>query len=345
MKKTLIALATLGALSNVAVAQSNVTVYGILDEAARFSTNVNNKDGNNFQLVDGLESGTRLGFKGSEDLGGGTKAIFNLEAGFSLSSGKSLQDGRLFGRTAAVGLSNATYGTLTVGRQNSLGYDFDVATDVYGYGSSVLSGYKGNLTGLRFDNQVKYTNSRGPFSIAVAHAFGNQNGEQSKNSSSGALLGYTNGGLDLRAVYQYTNDTRDGTPGTLVGQNQRLAAVGGSYKIAKATKVFGQYYHSEFDVTDQKNQIYVVGASHEINSKLTAKASYNHDKQSNLNEGHRNTVSGVLSYAFSPRTDVYTEVDYQKLSGGYSNAAYTLNTAANTNTSSAGVSLGLRHKF
>lgn len=344
MKKTLIALATLGMLSSAAYAQSSVTIYGVLDEAVRYSTNVNNADDNQFQLVDGIQSETRLGFKGSEDLGAGLKAIFNLEAGFSLSNGASQQGGRLFGRNASVGLSDAKYGTFTIGRQNSLAYDFDIATDVYGFGSSTLAGYQGALTGLRFDNAAKYVNSVGPLSFGAEYAFGNQTGSTSKNSSYGLSAGYTAGPLDIRAVYQRTGDTKDGTPGTLAGQDQRLAAVGGSYNFGPA-KVFGQYFDSKFDVTQQKNEIYVVGASYNITPAVTAKASYAHDKQSNVNAGHRNTVIGLVSYAVSPRTDLYTAVDHNRLNGGYSNASYTLNTAANTNTTSTGVSVGLRHKF
>lgn len=345
MKKTIIALATLGALSNVAFAQSNVTIYGVLDETARYSTNVDKTGHSQFQLVDGIISGTRLGFKGSEDLGNGTKAIFNLEGGFSLSNGTSQQGGRLFGRNASVGLSNKDLGTLTIGRQNTLAYDFDLVTDVYGFGSTLLSSYQGALTGLRFDNEVKYVNARGPFSIGLAYAFGNQTGDNGKNASYGISTGYTMNALDLRAVYQRTKDTKDATPGTLAGQEQRLAAVGGSYKIGEA-QLFGQYFDNEFDVSGQKNRIAVVGASYNLTSNVNAKASYAHDKQSGVvASGNRNTVSGVLSYAFSPRTDVYTELDHNSLSGKYSNASYALNTAANTNTSGTGFSIGLRHKF
>lgn len=345
MKKTIIALATLSALSNVAFAQSNVTMYGVLDETARYSTNVDKSNHGQFQLVDGIVSGTRLGFKGSEDLGNGTKAIFNLEAGFSLSNGTSQQGSRLFGRNAFVGLSDKDLGTLTLGRQNTLAYDFDLVTDVYSFGSTLLSSYQGALTGLRFDNEVKYVNARGPFSIGLAYAFGDQTGDTSKNSSYGVSTGYTMDALDLRAVYQHTGDTKDATPGTLAGQDQRLAAVGGSYKFS-SVQVFGQYFDNKFDVSGQKNRISVLGASYNLTPQVNAKASFAHDKQTGIvAAGNRNTVSGVLSYAFSPRTDVYTEVDHNNLSGKYANASYTYNTAANTNSSGTGVSLGLRHKF
>jgi predicted porin len=324
MKKTLIALAALAAFSGVANAQtSSVSIYGILDEAARFSTDVNKAGNNQFQMVDGLESGTRIGFKGTEDLGSGLKAVFNLEGGFAVGTGLSAQGGRLFGRNATVGLSSAKLGTLTVGRQNTLAYDFDIATDAYGFGSSTLAGYQGVLTGLRFDNSVKYTTATGPVSFGAEYAFGNQTGDNGKNNAYAVSTGYTSGPVDVRVVYQRVSDTKDATPGTLAGQDQKLAAIGGSYDFG-STKLFGQYFDSKFDVTGQKNQIGVVGLSHNITSAVVAKAVYTHDKQTNVSAGNRNTVSGVLSYAFSPRTDVYTEVDYNRLSGAYSNASYAI---------------------
>lgn len=344
MKKTLIALAALASLSGLAQAQSNVTVYGVLDEAVRFNNHSNANSNKQTQLVNGLESESRVGLKGSEDLGNGLKAIFNVEAGVSLGSGNNDQDNRFFGRVATVGLSDTKYGTLTLGRQNTLAHDFDIGTDVYNYGSATLSGYKGVLTGVRHDSSVKYTNTYGVVSYGLDYGFGNQTGDNTSNSSYGASLGYNNGPVDVRAVYQRTHDTLDGTPGTFVGQDQRLAAIGGSYDFG-STKLFGQYWNNKFDVTNQQNDIYVIGLSHKLTSNVTAKASYSHDKQENFGAGKRNTVSTVVSYAFSPRTDVYTAVDYNRLSGGYTNTAYALNSAFNPNTNSTAVSLGLRHKF
>ena len=114
MKKSLLALAVLGAFAGAASAQTNVTVYGLVDAGIQ-RTDTDNS-GARWGLDSGLQSGNRLGFKGSEDLGGGLSAIFTLESGFNLDDGTQAQGGRLFGRQAWVGL-NGGFGTVKFGRQ------------------------------------------------------------------------------------------------------------------------------------------------------------------------------------------------------------------------------------
>lgn len=130
MKKSLIALAVLGAFAGAASAQSSVTLYG------RADLNVTNeKAGNDVsplstapgesttKLNDGGGTtgigGSRWGLRGTEDLGNGVKAVFQLESGFTADTGAQGQGGRLFGRQAWVGLSSATLGEVRFGRQET----------------------------------------------------------------------------------------------------------------------------------------------------------------------------------------------------------------------------------
>ncbi|WP_308610527.1 porin [Massilia frigida] len=106
--------AVCGIFCNVAMAQSSVTVYGVADAAlVKESGGV---AGGVTKMVGGVEGGSRLGFRGTEDLGGGLAAIFTLEMGFNLDTGTSAQGGVAFGRQAFVGL-NSKAGALTLGRQ------------------------------------------------------------------------------------------------------------------------------------------------------------------------------------------------------------------------------------
>ena len=143
MKKTLIALAALSAISGIAHAQSTVTIYGILDTYAQsYKTNVfvpSAVAGNPGSIqaltltkIDGGGmSGNRWGIRVSEDLGGGLSAVGNLESGFSIDTGASNQGGRLFGRRATVGLSGG-FGTVTVGRNASPYTDVVYQTSING---------------------------------------------------------------------------------------------------------------------------------------------------------------------------------------------------------------------
>lgn len=143
MKKTLIALAALGAVSGAAHAQSTVTLYGILDAYAQsYKTNVfvaSPVAGNPGSIqaltltkIDGGGmSGNRWGLRVSEDLGGGLSAVANLESGFAIDTGASNQGGRLFGRRATVGLSGG-FGTVTVGRNASPYTDVVYQTSING---------------------------------------------------------------------------------------------------------------------------------------------------------------------------------------------------------------------
>jgi predicted porin len=120
--------ATASLLPAIAAAQSNVTIYGLIDAMARHTTNAGAGGAN--VLSDGPYTGSRLGFKGTEDLGGGMTALFSLEMGIDPSLGTNLQStataglgqsasatGRAFGRESLVGLSSSSLGTITLGRQ------------------------------------------------------------------------------------------------------------------------------------------------------------------------------------------------------------------------------------
>lgn len=346
MKKTLIALATISALTGVAHADSSVNIYGTVDAAIR-SASHQNTNGDRLNSVDnGLLQGSRIGFKGQEDLGNGLKAIFQVESGFNIGNGSSAQDGNLFGRVATVGLTDATYGTITVGRQNTLAYDALISTDVYaGTENTVLGGYQTLLTGVRWDSSVKYTNKYNGFNYGAEVSSGNQVGSNKKNSGYGLNAGYTGSKWALQGVYQVGYDTKDAILGTLEGQKQNLWTLGGKVAVAEKTDLFANYVHSKFDQTNQVNKIVTVGISQKLAGNWSIKGAATYDKQDNVSEGSRQTYSTVVDYAFSKRTDLYAALDYNKLSSGYSNVAYNLNTATNNNTNSTGVTVGLRHSF
>ncbi|WP_256737744.1 porin, partial [Paraburkholderia fungorum] len=115
MKKTLLATAVLGSISLTAHAQSSVTLYGLIDAGISYVNNARAGTGhdNLVKYDDGVASGSRWGLRGTEDLGGGLKALFVLENGFNSGTGAAGQGNSMFGRQAYVGLSQNNVGSLT----------------------------------------------------------------------------------------------------------------------------------------------------------------------------------------------------------------------------------------
>ena len=134
MKKTLIALAVLGAAAGVAHAQSNVTIYGVVD------TGFIKKSGQDVEMGENVNN--RLGFRGVEDLGGGMKATFELERRFNLNDGTLKEDDKDWDGAANVGLKGDAWGAVRLGRVNELTtetirkfdpfYQYGVANMIYG---------------------------------------------------------------------------------------------------------------------------------------------------------------------------------------------------------------------
>lgn len=174
MKKSLLALAVLGAFAGVASAQSSVTLYGIVDVGYQYNE-VGDDDTN--AINGGHQSGNRWGIRGSEDLGGGLKAIFTLENGFSIDTGTQGQ-GALFGRQAWAGLSGG-WGSVVAGRlalmsSGTGSFDFFGRTDPFatGFGLSGMGSTFLSAAAVRVDNTVAYVSPTfGGFKAAAAYSF------------------------------------------------------------------------------------------------------------------------------------------------------------------------------
>ncbi|KQQ40198.1 hypothetical protein ASF61_05295 [Duganella sp. Leaf126] len=141
---------------------SNVSMYGIVDVAV---TRIDHLPGGAKTFMrSGPKDGNRLGFQGSEDLGGGTQAIFKLEAGFNTDDGTAGQAGSLFNRAAFVGLTNKQVGTLTVGRQYSSYFDALNAFGPVPVVTGAAGDHPGDIDGfditIRHNNAIKYTSPK-----------------------------------------------------------------------------------------------------------------------------------------------------------------------------------------
>ncbi|AME26949.1 porin [Burkholderia sp. PAMC 26561] len=235
---TVFAAGALTAFLPSAHAQNSVTLYGIIDAGVSYTNNV--KGASAWQETVGKLGGSRWGLRGSEDLGSGLAAIFMLESGFNAANGSLQQGGRLFGRQAFVGLSQANVGTLTFGRQYDPLADM-VAPSVgsYIWAPSTHIGDSDNLTQtFRVNNSVKFRSaSFGGLSADGLYGFSNQAGSQpgdgfANNRAWSAALNYTGGPVTFGAGYFELNHPNSSTNGS--------GAVGG------ATTTSGDDYSGAF---------------------------------------------------------------------------------------------------
>ena len=203
MKKSLLALAALGAFAGVAHAQSSVTLYGIIDEGFNINTNSGGK--HLYNLSSGVLQGSRFGLRGTEDLGGGLKAIFVLENGFDVNTGKLGQGGLMFGRQAYVGLSSQ-FGTVTLGRQYDSVVDYVGPLEAGDQWGGYIAAHPGDIDNFnnayRTNNTVKYTSvNYNGLTFGGTYSFGGQAGNVTGNQIWSLGAGYNNGPLVLGVGY------------------------------------------------------------------------------------------------------------------------------------------------
>ena len=130
MKKSILAGLMVSTITAPAFAQNSVTLYGLIDEGFDYTNNVTG--GKVYELQSGFAQGSRFGLKGAEDLGGGLKAVFQLENGFNVNNGKLGQGGLMFGRQAYVGISSSQWGSVKLGRQYDSVVDYLAQTTANG---------------------------------------------------------------------------------------------------------------------------------------------------------------------------------------------------------------------
>ena len=332
MKKTLLALAVLGASAGVASAQqSNVTVYGIVDAGVQYK-NDGNPAGKTLSLESGMQNSSRLGFKGTEDLGGGLSAIFTLENGFNVDDGTLGNGGRLFGRQAWVGL-NGGFGTVKLGRQQTALYyalseDDPFHINLAGNAQKVFgAGQYGTDPLSRSDNTISYSTATiGGFTGSASYSFGEQAGNNSLNRSVSAAGTYVNGPLNAQLVYQKSNTaplvtplaTALGVPSTAAAPataDIRTVLVGGTWDFRVAKAHVG-YANTRFDTLgggrSTKDDNWLVGATVPITPIDAVLASWIRNNVKDLPSGKTNQYALGYTHALSRRTSLYTSAAYVK---------------------------------
>jgi predicted porin len=370
MKKSLLALAVLGAFSSAALAQSNVTVYGLIDLSVNYTTNQDKNGGAVWSLGDsgaigdagqGALSGSRLGFKGEEDLGGGSKALFKMESGFTANNGQSDQQGQLFGRQAYVGLSNTDLGQVTFGRQYGTITDVAFDFDPLGVGNYMANEWEVFMFGVRFDNSIVYQKAFGPVQLHVQYSLGGQSGNNSVGDTLGLSLKYNEGPLGLAGAYQQSTDANS--------NNLKVFTGDVTYNFGPAT-VFGNYYNVKSDAGFAKNtnatggplaytsmfinntglphrtdNLWTLGLAYNFTPTDTLTVAYMDDQisQAVAGDGSMKTAYALLEHHLSKRTEVYLNIDNSTVSGQAKTSGF--NGVGAGQTSSSAFSAGMRVTF
>jgi len=376
MKKTLMVAALTGVFATAAHAQSSVTLYGLIDAGITYT---NNQHGHsNWQETSGSINGSRWGLRGSEDLGGGLKAIFTLENGFNIANGKLAQGGREFGRQAFVGLASDQFGAVTLGRQYDSMVDFVGPLSLTGtqYGGTQFAHPFDNdnlNNSFRVSNSVKYTSANyGGFKGGAMYGFSNQAGSFANNRAYSVGGTYNWGGLNVAAAFMQLNGSGTANSNgavsddfTFGAKRQQTWGAGANYTFGPATagllytqtnlsgltSIGAAQSGTPAGVTLASNsahfQNFEVNGRYALTPALSLAGSYTYTKAS-LN-GVRpffNQFNLQTDYALSKRTDVYLQGVYQRVNEG-SGVDANINGlgAASSTNSQVAVTAGLRHRF
>ena len=345
MQKKLIALAVAGLVSGAAFAQTNVTVYGVVDVGYQYNKSEDNKFSG---IESGEMSGSRIGFRTTEALGNGLSAIAQAEFGFKADTNSGLNTVR----NAWVGLKHDKIGAFTAGRQNSVAYDWIAK----GYASDITVVYPSNTLASNFtqlhssdrvDNSVKYASPVwGGFEVRTVYGFGEKVGANQDTSDAGKFsLGgaYMNGPVDLALIYAQTspNDAVVGDDGV------KGWSFGGSFDF-KVVKVFGQYQQEKNKATVGEYDLdqWTVGARVPVAKAGTVVVEYvrlKKDFDAAASVDGKAAGWGVgYEHAFSKRTVGYTSLSYIS-NNELTNAGF--NKVGAYDESSKAFNIGVRHNF
>jgi predicted porin len=276
----------LGVAAAGAHAQSSVTLYGVIDTGVEY---LNNSKGHAFiGLNEGIWGGERFGLRGSEDLGGGTAAIFQVENGFNSDTGAEQKTGVLFNRGAWVGLTNVNAGTLTLGRQYTPYYTLLSPWSPTNWLTGAIGAHPGDIDNLdtdyRVSNSVVYKSpSFGGLTVGAMYAFGGQAGSTGLGQSWSLAAQYRMGPAGFGVGYErFQNATAGGgawsassTAYSGTGEQGNTGLTAG-YQTAAAQNrlaVTGGYqFNNQFDVSASYSNVqYVAG----VNSSFKGSAIFN----------------------------------------------------------------------
>lgn len=302
------------ALAQSAFAQSNISIYGFADACIAITHGIS---GAKYQLNSGCSLGSRLGFKGEEDLGGGVKASFILENGFNIDSGSMGQGGRFFGRKSVVGLKGQL-GEIQLGRDYTPSFYLISPIDPFSLGmgtvSSMVSTAARGTDAGRNDNSFIYSSPDfNGISAKAQYSLGESTSTATRASDAkGFMLSYRSGALLLGAAFNNQANAADTA-------SDRVSTLGGSYDLVYAKPAF-LYQSGKWEGTrtasvpssatsafSRNYQSYMVGVTVPVGFK-GGKLIASYKRYDDKTVSNYDAVQTTLGYKLelSMRTKVYT---------------------------------------
>ncbi|QCP53585.1 porin [Trinickia violacea] len=342
-----------------AFAQSSVTLYGIVDTGVGYlssqapSTGATTGGKSVVKMLEGVWGGERFGLKGSEDLGGGTKAIFQLEEGFNIDTGAQAKAGLAFNRASWVGLANNTYGSFTMGRQYTPYYVMLSPYSPTTWLTGAFGTHPGDLDALdtdyRINNALVYTSpSFGGLKFSGMYALGGVAGSFNAGSTWSIGAQYLAGQAGIGVGFaRFNNATHGGgawsassTAYSGTGE-QGVSSITNGYQNAAAQQRFavtgGYRFNSQWDVSASYSNVqYIPGISSGFSTTaifntggmvlhyrpatpwdLAAGYSYTRATQANgiQDAASYQQINLTQLYSLSKRTRIYLLEAYQRANG------------------------------
>jgi predicted porin len=306
---------------------SQVNLYGVIDANVQVLSGATNTT----RTQSGGLQDSRIGLRGSEDLGNGLRAFFTLESGINLDDGSNSQ-GTFWGRQAYVGLSSP-YGTVSLGRQYGsiykLSNDFSEFGNVAsGASTAVIGGFGGyepvrgastssssNGGPVRLDNSVKYeTPDYLGFKAGAVVSLGEQSGDTNGTRVGDVYASYSKNGLD--ATLSYVTDKKADT-----GLDVQTTSAAAGYRFGNYHVVAGVISVDDRSATDIDGRGYWIGGDYRLGAH-TFKAQYVENKLTSNGDGKTQALGVGYQYDLSKRTALYSSLTRFKNEGSTTNYAY-----------------------
>ncbi|RIX76062.1 porin [Acidovorax cavernicola] len=345
MKPRLFALfLPLGLATGSAWSQSTSTVYGVID-IGFVRESGGPKGASVSKLTSGIASGSRLGFRGTEDLGGGLSAFYALEMGINADTGTLGQGGLGFGRQSIVGLQG-NFGSITLGRQYTPVALIQTETDPFVTG---MAGDSANLISAggaggnnRMDNTVRYAyTAKSGLTADVVYGFGEATSDSRANRQFGAAIGYVSGPVYVKLGYHNVNNAK--------AVPARITFLGAKYDFGVATAHFNYVVNkgaAVFGLVNDDSRDVLVGVSVPYGASRFM-ASYIRKNDRTFANNDANQIALGYTYFLSKRTSLYASIAriHNNAKAGAATGFYRVGNATEQGLGNRAYNFGIRHAF